>query len=106
MPLAVVGDSLYAIGGFDDVRFTPDATLWVYRPDKNTWEDRAPLPAPRGASATGVVNGKIVVVGGFGLRRGLIGSIVVYGPRTNTWSTHAPIPTLRDHLEAEVVNGI
>src|SRR5437868_3483927 len=46
MPLAVAGDSLYAIGGFDDVRFTPDATLWVYRPDKNTWEDRAPLPAP------------------------------------------------------------
>ena len=52
MPLAVVNDTLYAIGGFDDgARFIPKATLWVYRADRNTWEARAPLPAPRGATA-------------------------------------------------------
>ena len=50
-----LNDTLYAIGGFDGARFTPKATLWIYRPDKNQWETRASLPAPRGASAAAVV---------------------------------------------------
>ena len=107
MPLAVVNDTLYAIGGFDDgARFTPKATLWMYRADKNTWEERAPLPAPRGATAVGVVAGKIVIVGGFGVARALIDTTFVYDPRDNAWTKRAPIPTKRDHLEAQVVGGV
>ena len=45
MPMVVVNDTLYAIGGFDGLRFTPKSTLWISRPEKNTWEDRAALPA-------------------------------------------------------------
>src|SRR3569833_4209699 len=70
------------------------------------WEARASLPAPRGATGAGVVNGKIVVVGGYGAGRTLFDTTLVYDPRTNAWSNRAPIPTKRDHLEAQVVNGI
>ncbi len=61
---------------------------------------------PRGATAAGVVSGKIVVVGGYGAGRALMDTTIVYDPRTNAWSNRAPIPTKRDHLEGQVVNGI
>lgn len=109
MPLVVLNDTLYAIGGFDDLRFTPRADVWIYREDRNVWEPRASLPVPRGATAAGAVNGKLVVVGGYGAGPGgrtLFDTTLVYDPRANAWSTAAPIPTKRDHLEAQVVNGI
>src|SRR4051812_401927 len=31
MPLVVLNDTLYAIGGFDELRFIPKADLWIYR---------------------------------------------------------------------------
>jgi N-acetylneuraminic acid mutarotase len=108
MPMVVAHDTLYAIGGLETNDFIAVTTLWVYRVDKNAWEERAPLPHARGASAAGVVSGKIVVVGGFGLgkQHKLLDSIDVYDPATNSWTTHAPIPTVRDHLTAQVVGGV
>jgi N-acetylneuraminic acid mutarotase len=106
MPLVVVGDTLYAVGGLEGQQFVPQTTLWIYRADRNTWETRAPLPAPRGASAAAVVNGKIVVVGGFGTHRALLDSITVYDPAANRWTNRAPIPTRRDHLTAEAEGGM
>jgi len=85
MPLIVLNDTLYAIGGFDELRFIPKATMWIYREDRNTWEPRASLPMPRGATGAGAVDGKIVVVGGYGAGRTLIDSTLVYDPRTNAW---------------------
>src|SRR6266571_8761983 len=74
MPLAAVGDTLYAVGGLAEATFVPENTLWIYRDDQNRWESRAPLPAPRGASGVGVVSGKLVVVGGWGVGRRLVDS--------------------------------
>src|SRR5204862_366025 len=69
-------------------------------------EARAPLPAPRGASGVGVVNGKLILVGGWGLGRKLVDSSAIYDPATNRWHNVAPIPTPRDHLTAAAVGGI
>src|SRR5437868_11662329 len=85
MPLVVVNDTLYALGGFSDRRFAPESSVWAYRASTDTWESRAPLPAPRGGSAAGVVDGQIILVGGFGLGRALLDTTVVYDPRTNRW---------------------
>jgi len=107
MPLVVLNDTLYAVGGLQgDTAFDAVATMWMYRVDRNRWEERAPLPKPRGASAAGIVDGKIVVVGGFGTKYKLLDSITVYDPTTNHWTNRAPIPTVRDHLTAEVVHGV
>jgi N-acetylneuraminic acid mutarotase len=105
MPLAVVGDSLYAIGGLGPPGMTPAATLWLYDEQADRWLTRAPLPEPRGASAAGVINGKIFVVGGFGPGSRLLDSIAVYDPATNQWRHGTPIPTLRDHLAGAVIDG-
>ena len=105
MPLVVRGDTLYAVGGLEGQQFIPQTTLWIYRADRDRWESRAPLLAPRGAAAAAVVNGKLVVVGGFGTNRTLLDSITVYDPGTNHWTNRAPIPTKRDHLTAEAVGG-
>jgi N-acetylneuraminic acid mutarotase len=53
-----------------------------------------------------VVDGKIVVVGGFGTKYKLLDSITVYDPATNRWTNRAPMPTVRDHLTADVVHGV
>jgi N-acetylneuraminic acid mutarotase len=106
MPLAVAGDTLYAVGGLAEATFVPENTLWIYREDVNRWEPRAPLPSARGASGVGVVNGKLVLVGGWGSGRKLVDSSAIYDPATNRWSTVAPIPTPRDHLTAAAVGGI
>lgn len=106
MPLVVLNDTLYAIGGLEGMRFVAKTNLWIYRPDRNVWEERAPLPVPRGASAAGVVSGKLVVVGGMGTDHVLLDSIAVYDPASNHWTNRAPIPTVRDHLTADVVGGV
>src|ERR1700691_766181 len=85
MPLVVVGDTLYAVGGLEGQQLIPQTTLWMYRADRSTWELRAPLPAPRGASAAVAAGGKLIVVGGFGVNRALLDSIAVYDPATNHW---------------------
>ena len=100
MPLATVGDTLYAVGGLSQTTFVPEGTLWIYREDQNRWEPRASLPAPRGASAVAVVNGKLLVAGGWGVGRRLVDSTAIYDPATNRWKNAAPIPTPRDHLTA------
>jgi len=105
MPLAVAGDSLYAVGGLSPDGFTAVSTVWLYDERNDRWMERAPLPEPRGASAVGVVDGRIIVVGGFGLKLRLLDSIAIYDPATNAWRHGAPIPTRRDHLAAAVVDG-
>src|SRR5439155_579532 len=76
------------------------------REDRNRWEPRAPLPAPRGASGVGAVNGRLIVVGGWGAARRLIDETAIYDPATNRWHGAAPIPTPRDHLTAAVARGL
>src|SRR3954453_21965969 len=61
MPLAVVGDSLYAIGGLGPQSFDAVATVWLYDEAGDPWVARASLPEPRGASAAAVVGGRIIV---------------------------------------------
>src|SRR2546429_5231435 len=102
MPLAVVGDTLYAVGGLAEQSFVPESSLWMYREDRNRWEPRAPLPAPRGASGAGAVNGRLIVVGGWGTGRQLVRATAIYDPATNRWRGAAPIPTPRHHLTAPV----
>jgi len=104
MPLAVVGDSLYAVGGLSPSG--PVATLWLYHEGGDRWVEREALPEPRGATSAAVeVGGRLVVVGGFGPGGRLLDSIAIYDPATHRWHHGAPIPTPRDHLAAAQVGG-
>lgn len=108
MPLAVANDTLYAIGGFitEGGQFLGRNNLWLYDVENDAWVDRPVLPHARGASAVGVVDGKLIVAGGYGFGTELIAPVAIYDPAVNAWSNGAPIPTPRDHLTAAAVDGI
>ena len=106
MPLVVVGDTLYAVGGLISGSFNGAANLWLYREDLNEWHTRTSLPTGRGASAAVAVFGLLVVVGGLGPTQELVAPTAVYNPETDSWVDRTPIPTRRDHLTAQVVGDI
>ena len=103
MPLAVVGESLYAIGGYGPSGFDAIATFWMYDVRADRWVERAGLPTPAGASAAGAVGGRLFVVGGTGGGNRLLDTTLVYDPGLDRWSAAAPLPTPRDHLAAVVL---
>ena len=51
-----------------------------------TWETGAPMPQSRQELATGVINGKVYVIGGYDADAHSTGTVQVYNPTTNTWS--------------------
>ena len=82
---------------------TPPVHASPAAPASNTWETRAPMPTPRGAAASAVLNNKIYVMGGWTTQDSAV--VEVYDPATNTWSTKAPMPTPRNNLAATALNG-
>src|SRR2546423_12693120 len=105
MPRVVGGGTLYAVGGLTGKSFAPENTLWLYREDANRWEPRAALPTPRGASGAAAVNGRLIVVGGGGLKRRLVEATAIYDTGADRWHGAAPIPPPRDHPTAGAGNG-
>lgn len=67
-----------------------------------TWSDGAPMPGnAQSETASAVLDGKILVGGGFGDSTGF----KRYDPVANSWTTLAPVPGGRDHAVAAVVGG-
>jgi N-acetylneuraminic acid mutarotase len=100
---AEVGDKIYVIGGATTMEgdkapfftaFGPAkvlATNEVYDPATNTWESRNPMSVPRNHAFSGVVDGKIYVIGGrtghgFILSATNTDVVEAYDPASNTWS--------------------
>jgi N-acetylneuraminic acid mutarotase len=109
---AVVGDSIYAIGGRSQTLgpctgVAPLATNERYNIASNTWMAVAPLPTPR--SDVGVIahGGKIYVFGGCtGPGASTATSEVdIYDPTKNSWSSGAPLPTPRSGFYGIGIKG-
>ncbi|MEC7762311.1 MAG: kelch-like protein [Pseudomonadota bacterium] len=114
--VAVVGDSLYALGGF---RGTPPdwaAVDEVLHLDLTggAWRTAPPLPVPRGEHVSAVVDGKIYVIGGrIPTRPGAdrfehhtdTARMDVFDPATQSWVTGPDAPTPRNSAAAGVIDG-
>jgi N-acetylneuraminic acid mutarotase len=100
---AEVGGKIYVIGGATTMEGSKDpfftffgparvlSTNDVYDPATNKWESRAPMSVPRNHAFSGVVNGKIYVIGGrtghaFILSATNTDVVEEYNPVSNTWS--------------------
>ena len=73
--------------------------------DGGTWELRAPIPVLRQELATGVLDGKVYVLGGYDENRSSTATVEVYNPATNTWTSAHPLPFPVNHNAAAVAGG-
>jgi N-acetylneuraminic acid mutarotase len=109
---SAVDGKIYAIGGLlrttPSGPETPSSAVEAYDPATDTWTQKAPMPTPRVALSTSVVNGKIYAIGGiYGNGGALFRTVEEYDPATDTWTTKTPMPTARAiFLSSSVVNGI
>ena len=71
----------------------------------NTWTTGAPMPTALQGPATGVIKGKVYVVGG-ATSSAEISINQIYNPKTNEWTTGASMPTARVVPAGAVVNNI
>ncbi|GMI69354.1 hypothetical protein like AT3G63220 [Hibiscus trionum] len=88
------GGKLFVLGGgSDDVdpstgdqdgSFATDE-LWSYDPVMHRWTQRAPMVLPRAMFACCVLNGKIIVAGGFTSCRKSISQAETYDPEKDIW---------------------
>ena len=100
---AEVGGKIYVIGGATTMEGSKDpfftafgparvlGTNEVYDPATNKWESRNPMSVPRNHAFSGVVNGKIYVIGGrtghgFILSATNTNVVEEYDPTSNMWS--------------------
>lgn len=106
--VAAAGGKLYVLGALTGGTFQETGASWAYDPALDEWATLAPMAAEyaAGAGATGVINGKIYVVGGY--RDGVsVADLSLYDPQTNTWDhTLPPLPEARDHLVGAAVGGV
>ncbi len=72
------------------------ATGWASRPDLNT---------PRQEVAAALLDGAVVVVGGFGPDRETLASVERWRPEAAAWETLAPLAVAVNHPAAAVVGG-
>jgi uncharacterized repeat protein (TIGR03803 family) len=71
----------------------------------DSWGKGTVIPTAVQAAATGVIGGKVYVVGG-ATNSAIIATNQVYSPTSNTWTTGAPMPTARFAAAAAVVDNI
>jgi hypothetical protein len=76
--------------------------IWSYDPVVRTWAPRAPMIVPRAMFACCVLDGKIVVAGGFTTCRKSISKAEIYDPDKDSWT---PIPDLH-HTHNSTCSGV
>ena len=110
-----VGGKIYLIGGLEPLENGKGTRVsgrnQMYDPATNTWTERSPMPTSRNHAFSGVVNGKIYVIGG---RIGAgnipattnIDVVEEYDPATNLWGVvKQRMPTPRSGGGAATYNG-
>ncbi|CAI9785677.1 unnamed protein product [Fraxinus pennsylvanica] len=106
-----VGGKLFVLGGGSDAvdpltgdqdgSFATDV-VWSYDPVSRQWALRAPMIVPRAMFACCVVEGKIIVAGGFTSCRKSISKAEVYDPDKDVWVS---IPDLH-HTHNSACTGV
>ena len=114
---AVIDGTIYVFGGYSGIdnrgeNFKFLDIVEAYNPKTDTWVRKQDMPFPRINFGTGVIAGKVYVIGGFAdFNRKMPNShewtdrVEVYDPQTDTWSERAKMLTRRDYFGVGVVNN-
>uniref|UniRef100_A0A182QFF8 BTB domain-containing protein n=1 Tax=Anopheles farauti TaxID=69004 RepID=A0A182QFF8_9DIPT len=101
--LAVLGDKVYAVGGFNgSLRVN---TVDVYDPVLDQWTTSHNMEARRSTLGVAVLNNCIYAVGGFDGSTGL-SSAEMFDPKRQEWRLIASMSTRRSSVGVGVVNGL
>jgi len=110
--VAALAGKIYVVGGFGSNESDPfntnsieRATVFVYNPTANSWDQAASLPAAYTNMAVAAANGKLYALGG---RNAYLSSnkTFAYDPATNKWQEKAPIPaSAGTYVSAAELNG-
>ncbi|CAJ2649060.1 unnamed protein product [Trifolium pratense] len=85
--IGAVDGCIYALGGFS--KASAMKSVWRYDPVKNCWTEVSPMSVGRAYSKTGILNGKLYVIGGVTRGRGGLNplqSAEVFDPHTGMTS--------------------
>ncbi len=103
--VAVIGDTLYAVGGRQASFETEIAATEALDLKKGTWRTGlARIPTLRAGFATAAVDGEIVTVGGEG-PEGVYDEVEAYDPATDRWRALAPSPIPRHGVQGAAHGG-
>ena len=73
----------------------------------NSWASGTAIPTAVAGAASGVIGGKVYLVGGFAAQGGApVSNTQIYDPIANSWTTGAAMPTLVFGAASAVVNGL
>lgn len=107
----IVDDGLWLLGTMTGVfpRETPLETVYIYRPNSDTWEEGPIIPEARRRGGAGCVrhsDGWIYVVGGIidGHHSGTQCWFDRINPKTGEWQILPDAPHKRDHAPAAIVS--
>ncbi len=104
---AAIGGTLYVAGGRRGTIDSREGNVYELTPGGG-WTERAPMPTARGGTACGVVDGRLIVLGGEGnpaTATRVFAEVEAYTPATHAWATLPPMPTPRHGLGAAVWAG-
>jgi N-acetylneuraminic acid mutarotase len=105
-----LGGKIYAIGGQigNDEALTTKSLVQVYDAATDTWTNKASMPKGIShiSSATFVMGGRIVVIGGETAHNASIGDAYAYDPGTDKWTKLTSLPAPRFSGVAAAIDGV
>ncbi len=105
MGAVVVGGKIYVPGGRFETFENNTGVHEAYDPATDSWQALAPLPTPRSGTATAVLGGLVLVMGGEE-GAGTFEENEAYDPATDFWTPLAPLPTPRHGIGAAVIDNV
>lgn len=105
---AAIDGNVYSVAGRDTQLLEVTDELLMYDPLAGEWVEKSPLPTARAGIAGGVVDGRIVVVGGEGnveFESGVFNEVEIYDPEADEWTDVGDMPVPRHGMGAVGVGG-
>jgi N-acetylneuraminic acid mutarotase len=88
--LATYKNRIYVFGGYNPNGKYPKKEVFIFLPEKNTWEKGQPMPTARWGMISIEVDGRIFVFGGYNKTE--LDIVEVYDPMEDQWETKSSMP--------------